>query len=72
MEQRYYSEGVGAPMDVIQKIRPVLEGFCRTLYPTQFGDQDMMGTIIGRIRDGGVAHPMVSIADDFDELNVYC
>ena len=71
MLQRFYSEGQGAPMDVIQKIRPVLEGFCRTLYPTQFGEQDMMGTIIGRIRDGGAAHPMSSIVDYLDELNVY-
>jgi wobble nucleotide-excising tRNase len=70
--QRYYSDGVGVPMDVVQKIRPVLEGFCRTLYPTQFGEQDMMGTIIGRIRDAGAAHPMFSIVDDLDELNMYC
>ena len=70
--QRFYSDGVGAPMDVIRKIRPVLEGFCRTLCPTQFGEQDMMGTIVTRIREAGAAHTLAGIADDLDELNIYC
>jgi hypothetical protein len=35
--------------DVIQKIRPVLEAYCRNIYPTQFADQEMMGSIVGKI-----------------------
>jgi wobble nucleotide-excising tRNase len=70
--QRFFSDNVGQPMDVIQKIRPVLEGFCRTMCPTQFGERDMMGVIIGRIRETGAAHPLFGIVDDLDELNRYC
>jgi wobble nucleotide-excising tRNase len=70
--QRFFSDSEGERMDVIQKIRPVLEGYCRNLYPTQFGDQDMMGTIIGKIRTTGAAHPLFPIVEDLDELNMYC
>ena len=48
--QRFFSDGEGVPRDVIQKIRPVLEGYCRNLYPTQFGEQEMLGSIVGKIR----------------------
>ncbi len=70
--QRFFSDGVGQPMDVVQKIRPVLEAFCRTLCPTQFGEQDMMGVIISRIRETGATHPLFGIVEDLDELNMYC
>jgi hypothetical protein len=70
--QRFFSDGEGERMDVIQKIRPVLEAFCRALYPTQFGEQDMMGTIVGRVREAGAAHPLLAIVEDLDELNMYC
>jgi wobble nucleotide-excising tRNase len=69
---RFFSQGDGERMDVIQKLRPVLEGYCRNLYPTQFGEQEMMGTIVGKIREAGAAHPLHSIVEDLDELNVYC
>ena len=70
--QRFFADGEGNPRDVIQKIRPVLEAYCRNLYPTQFGEQEMMGGIVGNIRDAGATHPLSSIVDDLDELNVYC
>jgi hypothetical protein len=69
---RFFSAGEGERMDVIQKIRPVLEGYCRNLYPTQFGDQEMMGSIVQKIRDAGAAHPLHPIVEDLDELNMYC
>jgi wobble nucleotide-excising tRNase len=69
---RFFSEGEGDPRNVIQKIRPVLEAYCRALCPTQFGDQDMMGTIIERIRDTGAAHQLFGMVEDLDELNMYC
>ena len=70
--QNFYGDAEGNPRDVVQKIRPVLEAYCRNLYPTQFGDQMMMGGIITVIRAAGETHPLVTIVDDFDELNVYC
>jgi hypothetical protein len=70
--QRFYSEGDGERMDVIKKIRPVLEGYCRNLFPTQFGEQEMLGGIIGIIRTAGAAHQLNPIVEDLDELNRYC
>ena len=48
------------------------EAFCRTLYPTQFGEQEMMGGIVAKIRNEGAGHPLHLIVDDIDELNMYC
>jgi wobble nucleotide-excising tRNase len=70
--QRYFSIGEGETRDVIQKIRPVLEGFCRNLFPAQFLDGDMMGVIVGKIRTAGPSHTLYPIADDLDEINIYC
>lgn len=69
---RFYTAGEGNPRDVIQKIRPVLEAYCRNLYPTQFGEQEMLGSIVTKIRDAGATHPLQPIVDDLDELNLYC
>jgi wobble nucleotide-excising tRNase len=72
MLQRFVADGEGVPRDVVQKLRPVLEAYCRNLFPSQFGDQEMMGGIITKIRGGGATHPLAPIVDDLDELNVYC
>jgi hypothetical protein len=34
--------------------------------------QDMMGVIIGKIRDAGAVHPLITIVDDLDDLNQCC
>src|SRR6185369_15524 len=70
--QRFFSLGEGERREVIQKLRPVLEGYCRNLYPTQFGEQDTLGVMVGKIRAAGAAHPLRPIADDLDEVNMYC
>jgi len=70
--QGFYSSGEGEARDIIQKIRPVLEGYCRNLYPTQFAEQEMMGSMIATIRGAGATHSLHPIVDDLDELNVYC
>lgn len=69
---KYYSLNEGNPRDVVQKIRPVLEGYCRNLFPAQFADQDMLGSIVGKIRAAGATHTLHPIADDLDEINQYC
>jgi wobble nucleotide-excising tRNase len=69
--QRYFSSTEGEPRDIIQKIRPVLEGYCCNLYPTQFPEGETLGEIIGKIRAAGAAHPLAGILDEFDELNQY-
>jgi hypothetical protein len=55
-----------------QKLRPVLESFGRNLYPSHFADQDMMGTIVRKIRTADSAHPLDPVVDDFDDINIYC
>ncbi len=70
--QRFFSLGEGEPREVIQKIRPILEAYCRTLYPTHFTDRDTLGVIVGKLRAPGPSHPLQPIADDLDEINVYC
>ena len=70
--QRFFSFGEGERRDIIQKLRPVLEGYCRTLYPTQFSDQDALGVMVGKIRTAGAEHPLRPIVDDLDEVNMYC
>lgn len=69
--QRYYSDSEGNPRDIIQKVRPVLEGFCRNLYPSQFTDRDMLGAMIAKIRADGKTHQLHEILDDLDDLNAY-
>jgi wobble nucleotide-excising tRNase len=70
--QRFFSDAEGERRDIIQKLRPVLEGYCRNLYPTQFADHDTLGVIVGKIRAVGVGHPLAAIADDLDEVNMFC
>ncbi len=70
--QRFYSDNEGELRDIIQKLRPILEGYCRNVYPAHFIDQDTLGVIVGKIRDAGAAHPLFPIGDDLDELNIYC
>lgn len=67
----YYNAGEGNPRDIVNKIRLVLETYCRNLYPRQFADTDMLGTILGKIRRDGATHPLAAIADDMDTLNDY-
>jgi len=66
----YYSAGDGNPRDTVNKIRPVIETYCKNLYPGDFG-ADMLGTIIGKIRAAGPAHQLFSLINDLDALNEY-
>lgn len=70
--QRYLSSSEGEPRDIIQKIRPVLEGYCCNLYPAQFPEGDTLGVIVGKIRNAGAGHPLAQILDELDEMNQYC
>lgn len=67
----FYNAGLGKPRDVVDKIRPVLESYCRNLLPTQFDDDDTLGVICGKIRNGGPDHPLAAVCDDLDTLNEY-
>ena len=66
----YYHSCEGKPRDVVNKIRPVAETYCKNLYPGEFGG-DTLGIIIGKIRRAGSNHQLFHILDDLDGLNEY-
>ena len=53
----YYNSGDGNLRNIVNKIRPVLETYCRNLYPSQFAETDTLSTIIAKIRHDGATHP---------------
>jgi hypothetical protein len=55
----------------VSKIRPVLETYCRNLYPSQFPEADMLAAIITKIRQGGPTHGLAPVVDGMDTINVY-
>ena len=69
--QRYLEQGFGAARDIAQKLRPTLEGYCRTICYGEFADGMMMGEIIAKVRDEGGKHPLHSVLDLLNELNDY-
>lgn len=69
---QFMSSNEGNRRDVIQKIRPVLEWYYRTLYPRKFGAQETLGNIISKIRNECVTHPLAEYLEDLDVINNYC
>jgi wobble nucleotide-excising tRNase len=69
--QTFLTTGAGNVLDIIRKMRVVLETYCRTTYPSSFAVEDWLGEIVQKIRDGGVAHPAHPLYDELDQLNDY-
>lgn len=67
----YYHDSTREPRDVVQKIRPVLESYCKILGGGLIVGKDSLGVIVGKIRNVGQAHQLFAIADDLDDLNEY-
>ena len=67
----FYNGVDGKPRDIVNKIRPVLESFCKILYPTQFEDDDTLGVICGKILAAGPGHGLSDVCDDLDAANLY-
>lgn len=67
----FYNGVDGKPREVVAKIRPVLESFCRFLYPTQFDDDDTLGVICRKVRVAGPSHGLAQVCDDLDAANLY-
>src|ERR671918_616044 len=62
---------VREPRNVVQKIRPVLETHCRNLGGGIILEGDMLGPIIGKIRDAGAGHQLYTMLDGLEQLNEY-
>jgi hypothetical protein len=68
----YITTGAGAPLDLIRKMRAVLETHCWTTYPACFqAGQDWLGEIVRKIREGGDQHPARALYDELDQINGY-
>jgi hypothetical protein len=57
-------------LDVIRKMRVVLETYCRTTYPGSFLASDWLGDMV-RKREGGTAHPAHALYDELHQVNGY-
>ena len=69
--QSFLTTGAGNVLDIIRKMRVVLETYCRTTYGSSFAAEDWLGDIVRKIRDGGVSHPAQALYDELDQLNDY-
>lgn len=69
--QTYLTTGAGGLLDIIRKMRVVLETYCRTTYPGSFLPADWLGDIVRKIREGGAAHPAQALYDELDQINDY-
>lgn len=71
---QFMSLNEGNRWDVIQKIRPVLEWYFRTLYPRKFSAHELLGNIVAKIRDESESetHPLVENLEELEEINEYC
>jgi wobble nucleotide-excising tRNase len=67
----YYNACEGDPRDIVSKLRPVLETYCRNLYGGQFSEADMLAAIITKIRQDGPTHDLADDVDDMDAINAY-
>jgi wobble nucleotide-excising tRNase len=69
--QTYVTSGSGSLLDIIRKMRVVLETHCRTTYPSSFLADDWLGDMARKIREGGDAHPAQALYDELDQINGY-
>jgi wobble nucleotide-excising tRNase len=69
--QAYVTSGAGQHIDIIRKMRTVLETYMKTTYPSAFADQDYLGDIAGKVRNAGQTHPAYSLYDELNEINDY-
>jgi wobble nucleotide-excising tRNase len=69
--QTYLTTGAGALIDIIKKMRVVLETHCITTYPASFVPGDWLGDIVRKTRERGDEHPAHALYDELDQINSY-
>jgi wobble nucleotide-excising tRNase len=69
--QTYVTNGAGALIDIVRKMRVVLETYCRTTYPASFQSNEWLGDMVGKIRAGGASHPAAALYSELDQINDY-
>jgi len=70
----FYRDRTGIPMDVVQAIRPFLEGLLRTHFPGSFQSNEWLGDFIGKIRSAnntdGLQHAQADLPE-IEAINEY-
>ena len=66
----YLLHGAKNLIDIVRKIRPVLEGYHRFRFPNQFPDNEWLGNMISRIR-ASADHPMYPALEELEGINDY-
>ena len=67
----FYKTGVGRPRDIVTKMRFVLETYCTFTYPSFFGSDDTLSSIVEKIRNAGKQHPACALLDELDDIHNY-
>jgi wobble nucleotide-excising tRNase len=67
----FLSSGAGGLIDIVRKMRVVLEAYCRTTFSGSFQDNDWLGDMVRKIREGGATHPAAALYDELDQINDY-
>jgi hypothetical protein len=69
--QTYLSIGTGTLLDIIRKMRVVLEAHCLSTYPACFVAGDWLGDIVRKTREGGTTHPTQALYEELEQINDY-
>lgn len=69
--QRYMSGMQVDAADAVQKIRPLLEHWCRSVCLTLFSADDNLGNILAKIKGTGSDHPLSEVYQRLSDLNDY-
>lgn len=69
--QLFISQLEGEMLDVIRRLRPLLETYYATHFPLLFKPEHTLGDITGLIRSVGETHPLHSIVEKLEEINLY-
>jgi len=67
----YLLNGAVDLIDIVRKIRPVLEGYMRYRFPNAFPPNKWLGDMIKHVRDEGAVHPMHSALAELEGINDY-
>jgi wobble nucleotide-excising tRNase len=65
----YHHDRAGKPIDIVRKMRTVLETYLRTTFPAEFLEKEWLGEMIKKIRVGGPNHPAHHFYDELNEIN---
>lgn len=69
----HLSDGNGKKIDIVRKIRPVLEGHLRRCFSSRcrFSDNEGLGSMIKKIQKSPDDHPMHAMIEELEDINSY-